>query len=134
MTEWLARRVGDRVLCGRQVAGRYVCQGEIAEMVWTRVQLPGLPDEWVPVLGPGFTKVPGTNHWRQQRRAARQTAEGRAARGNLRGSSDPATFEGMPEDRVPVLKRVGPVPLDDWTRDCPHCGAIARVRRDLLKS
>jgi hypothetical protein len=29
MTEWLARRVGDRILCGRRVDDRYVCQGEI---------------------------------------------------------------------------------------------------------
>lgn len=53
-TWWTARRVGDRILCGRQVppGGPYACMGELAAIVRDMadneriVPRPGLHAEW----------------------------------------------------------------------------------------
>lgn len=104
---WPARLVGERVLCGRQVAGRYVCQGELAE--------------W---FGPNHTMVEngivseahGSRSRRLSARSQRKADEGRS----------PAVIRGA--------ERIFEGP---WTRKCPHCGVLALIdpeRLSLLQS
>jgi hypothetical protein len=104
-----ARRVQDRILCGRQVAGRYVCQGEIATVAVQRGpgrSVPGPFRDYVR-LPRGMFAEPGSQpvHWRQTARAARG--------GNVNVGPRYRMSRGTSWWSLPAL------PL---TRDCPHCG------------
>ena len=105
-TSWPARRIGDRIVCGRQVAARYVCQGDLAT-------ISGQGPDGTPIvlLDLGMVEDPlGSNHYRLSRRGQRKVTEGR----------DPEYHKGGRSVRV------------TWTRDCPHCKAVALVDVTLL--
>jgi hypothetical protein len=108
MTEWQARRAADRLLCGRQVDGRYVCQGEIATVSSRR----GREYASLPL---GLYAEPGTapTYWRPTARFARTRKPTVAHNYLLAGAR--TTFYS-----APVL------PL---ARACPHCGARNLVDR-----
>ena len=59
-TVWLARRVGERILCGRQVDGRYVCQGFIAPVALADLRRRGVTfeDYTAPQTVDGIAQVP----------------------------------------------------------------------------
>jgi hypothetical protein len=103
-TAWPGRIVGDRVECGRQVEGRYVCQGILAEY-----------------LGDGRTgrvdglheSPPGSNHWSLNARSKRKAEL---------GGHSPRRHTGF-EIIMP----------ERWTRDCPHCGCVALIDATLLE-
>lgn len=99
MTEWPARRVADRILCGRQVAGRYVCQGEIATVGHAYGR------DWAR-LPRGLYTEPGSEppHWILQARVERGSPA--RPRRSCRSGRPPRDY-GYPA-----------LPL---TRDCPHC-------------
>jgi len=113
---WPARRVGQRVLCGRMVDGQYVCQGELARIevidplgapLTGPQQEPEPPSFWWPFLESGAIESPA-GHVRLRKRAASKVAEG----------------------RQPVARRRGPrptAPPPPWTRQCPHCNVLAVV-------
>lgn len=111
MTTWLARSDGgSHLLCGRQVAGRYACQGTIARLEIEPV------GHVVALLDGGFTEDPlEPGLWRLTAKAKRKLSNGR--RGPWRG--------GNPEWTPPTLP---------WRRDCPHCGFVALVTADVLSS
>jgi hypothetical protein len=127
--EWPARRSGDRIVCGRLVAGRHVCQGELA-----RVErlIPGQDSgvaQEVITLPTGFVEdPPGSHHWRLSARAQQQMAASRAAVGTRRRTA--GALGSAPD--VPRVLRGLPGP--DWTRECPHCKCTARVTRVVLYS
>jgi hypothetical protein len=104
MTVWNARRSGNRILCGRQVNGRYVCQGVVALVFGSATIEP--PPEMVEDP-PGFLR-PTT-------RRLRKEADRR--RSKFPGPDD--------EDR---LER--PSPRLPWRTACPHCKALVEVSRD----
>lgn len=95
-------------MCGRQVAGRYVCQGELATVS------EGYGRNWA-VLPRGLYPEPGTSpvHWVMQARVERG-APPRPSR-PYRGGRPPRDY-GYPA-----------LPL---TRDCPHC----RTRNEVTDS
>lgn len=102
---WPARRVGKRILCGRKVEGRFVCQGEIAPGV-----APG-PERTLPVLGHYLGRAP-SGELQLHARAKQKLADGRnPQRPNRRGQY---TIVGQ------------------WTRKCPQCGVLAVVDSTLL--
>jgi len=111
---WPARRVGDRVLCGRQDAhsGRYICQGEIGHIVpdplrrYASGELVGLP------LGMKRASL-GSTHWVPSAR-------------NKRGGSLRTT-------RIPETEW-HPVITYPWTRACPDCDVASIVMLDVLSS
>ena len=130
-TEWLARRVGERILCGRQVDGRYVCQGELARVesllldgalakVFTNNEVVTLPTGYV-------EDPPSSHHWRLSSRARRQMQEHRQPVGTQRKFAGPPVTN-VPD--VPYVQRGFPGP--DWSRECPHCGCTARVTSAVL--
>jgi hypothetical protein len=102
---WPARISGDRMLCGREVAGRYVCQGEIAFLAFAAggQRRPGLR---------GMVEEPaGSNHW-QPTVTGKEKLEA--------GYKRPAYKRRL---TTPDGRRVYPVKVPDagWTRECPHC-------------
>ena len=106
-TIWPARRVNDRVLCGRMVDGRHVCQGEIGRIV--RDPLARYPSGELVALPAGMMAVAlGSTHWVPN------------ARGGGRGRRLGAKWH-------PVIRY-------PWTRACSHCGCVARVDAVVLQS
>lgn len=99
---WVARRSGESIRCGRQVAGRYACQGVLA----TGSSLD--PDGTALLLIPDLLveDPPGSLHFRPSARALRKLADG----------------------RDPLYDRGGRMIMEPrWTRLCPHCGCIALI-------
>jgi hypothetical protein len=124
---WPARRVGDRILCGRKVADRYVCQGELAHIEWP-VLLPDMPAVEMITLPGGYTEdPPGSNHWRMTERAVRQRARGRKPQGAKRNVRPAMTSD---PNLPPPVQRGFPGP--EWTRECPHCACTARITSAVL--
>lgn len=111
MTPVLARRVGDRLLCGRRVLGDYACTGEI-------IRLRRGPDKWLVMFGPEYVQDP-SGEVRLAARAARKLADGRAAKSNQKTG------------RVVGGWTIAAGP---WSRKCPHCGTLATVEANLLDS
>jgi len=109
MTVWPARRVGDRILCGRP-APNGGCRGEIATVFRLR---DGLGEEaGQSVLMPsGITRAPD-GEWVRSARATRKRADGR-----------------KPEPRPHGLAAELP-----FRRRCPVCNVLAEVGPDLLPS
>jgi len=119
VTAWPARRAGshrDIILCGRQVAGRYVCQGEIAYYaeddegggMW---YFPAGLIEDPP--GSGFYREvtrfdPRDPHWRRPQHV---DPEGQKVN----------AWIALVDERLPARRR------------CPHCKTLAQVSRDLLE-
>lgn len=113
MTEWPARRSGDRILCGRMVDGRHVCQGEIAGMMRGASGMR-------PFLR-GFVEAsPG--HWEPSRTAREKMARGQR----------PA-HKALPVNAAGEKVRPIQAPEPPWSRDCPHCGCVAVVQSGVLK-
>ena len=122
MTErkWPARVSGDRLLCGRQVEGRYVCQGEIAVLMFSSggIRRAGLR---------GFVEKPsGSGRWEPTVTGKEKLAAGYKRSAYKRRA---ITTDGR---RVYPVK-VPPLP---WTRDCPHqnCKCTALVDSAVLES
>jgi hypothetical protein len=124
-TVWPARRVGERILCGLQVDGRYVCQGEIAKIVI----LPfyddqGLRDpEHASIRMPrGLMRDPATpNHWVPNLRSRRREDDGR-------------TGDVSRRRLIKSTSKANVVAKTPWTRECPHCGCTAIVESAVLNS
>ena len=107
MTEWLARRVGDRMLCGRQVAGQYVCQGFVADVSqFGGKDVAGFPHGYV-------EDPPG---WFLPNARSRRTG----GRPRLRR---PRLEPGI--DVVPQRPSISP--LREVRTRCQHCGITALV-------
>lgn len=106
-----ARRVGDVILCGRKVGGRYVCQGELATIGRQQGR------EWVG-LPRGVFAEPGTQpeHWRPTERARR-------------GKPDSGPRYLLAGDRSRYYSFAA-LPL---TRDCPHCQVRNNLSAGLLR-
>lgn len=133
-TIWLARRVGDRILCGRMVDGRYVCQGEIAD-VDKRIR-----SKPKPRLRAGLTADPPLEngdiaHWRESMRSVEQRKRGQRLRGH--GLVGERMVSGRRYPEWAIKTRGAP----EWspaampfTTPCPHCGCIARVQSAVLNS
>jgi hypothetical protein len=120
MTTWPARRVEDgpvigRLLCGRQVNGRYVCQGLVAHTASE-----GIPARVRVMLPQGLVEdPPGSRFWRQTSRATQRASERRGSvrRHVPKGDTTP---QPLNEPSIP------------WQRACPHCRSIAIVTEDVL--
>lgn len=120
-TVWPARRVGDRILCGRRVAERYVCQGELVRV-----------DHWSPrALRPPGTVWEygddGLDHLRLSARAERQAAAGRRPVGhggtaNGEGVDTRGRGSQFPEAAY-IARR--------FTIRCPHCRCVNLVEYPL---
>lgn len=133
MTIWPARRVKDRILCGRQVAGRYVCTGELAKIgrvgykrgVVRPVGTTALPSILADQNDP-YDERHRIDHVDWSARAKRQIAEGRRPdahleRGDRGGRGLPGEFHsraGWP--RSPLMEY-------EFTRRCPNCDGIGLV-------
>jgi len=127
-TEWIARRVGDRILCGRQVDGRYVCQGELARVERLVAGNSVRAGHEIITLPTGFVMdPPGSSHWRLTARSQRQQAAGRKP--SHRREPGPDARIGSAPDVPRVLRGL---PGPNWTRECPHCGCTARVDSVVL--
>lgn len=136
MTTWPARRDGNRILCGRLVAGRHVCQGEVA-----RVQLPGGDAEtWKPdgsgkggeyiFLMPGYKEVPrGSGNWIPNRRGANMAARGQTP--TWRTSLQVGQRDASRITKPPSTAALFPMQLP-FTIPCPHCKCVAEVTSRLL--
>ena len=142
-TVWPARRVGDRILCGRP-APDGGCRGEIATVA-RRGQRPDgvtgtrreavdlgdlgqLPTGWreveVVVLPSGMVEdPPGSGFWRPTARARGQAARGQRPTGDVRAEAA----------RRPRGEIFGEVELP-IRRACPVCNVIAAVGRDVIRS
>ena len=128
MTEYLARRVGDRILCGRP-APDGGCRGEIASFV---------PSGWYIVLPHGMVEDP-PGFWRLTARAQRQLAEARRrhvpdeqqrSKGNIQRALTtqiPTAWRGTRD--APLLQ----YPALPFLRRCPVCNVLAKVTADLLE-
>lgn len=132
-TLWPARRVKDKILCGRQVAGRYVCTGELAT-VRTTGMLRGVTLPAGVKTGPSILADPndpydpqhGIDHVDWTARAKRQMAAGRQPEGH--GAVRPGLDRGLPGE---VRGRRGwPRPAQmtfEFTRRCPNCHVVGVV-------
>jgi hypothetical protein len=134
-TIWPARRVGDRILCGRRVAGRYVCQGQLASASTSAAgpRQVAFPSGFVEDP-PGFMRlVPGV---------ARRTEEGRLPNLGRKAILRPVPARGKPSDlakgspeafgRKAIRVRI--VPTLPVRAKCPHCRTLAIVGAGLLDS
>lgn len=118
MTVWQARRSGaNRVLCGRMVGGRYVCQGDIAIVMGGAVWPPkGMVEE-----------PPGSGFWRLTSRAARKLAAGVQPYAQTMARHP----DQRPDNWESPAYTAPPLP---WRRQCPHCGQLAEVSERVLHS
>jgi hypothetical protein len=147
MTAWPARRSANRVLCGREVGGRYVCQGEVA-----RIDCPSRRAlEWSPTVphhpiephdprdGPEFVFLPpglkesppGSGHWVPNSRGRRIADRHGAPTSSTGRQVGQRVVDRMrPSESTAALH---PMTLP-FTRPCPHCGTIAEVTAAVLES
>jgi hypothetical protein len=124
VTTWPARRVGDRVLCGRPTPIG-PCIGEIATLATDGARFTEV------VLPTGLTEdPPGSGRWRLTARARRQREAGRTPAGEpnrLERDAGWSTAEGR--------LRLGRLRAGDRQRflvPCPVCGVLSEVSTDLL--
>jgi hypothetical protein len=115
VTVWPARRVGNRILCGRP-APDGGCRGEIARA------LPGgrAGELQAPPPGGFVESPPGSGNWEPGRTATDKMATGRAP-----------TYRRKARTNVGVV-HVRRQPTYPWRRRCPTCGVTAEVSADLL--
>lgn len=120
---WPARRVGDRILCGRPTPLSGGCRGEIGLIVHYDVSiddprvLAGILTAAAVTLEDGLVEDPhGSNIWRVSKRAKDLRARGQKV--------------GLPAERGKRLWRTEPA-LPFW-RACPDCRVLSEVRSDLL--
>ena len=127
---WLARRVGDRLLCGRPTPVSGGCRGEIA-FIGRYDDAPigedgrdvGPGSATLPQLEDGMTEEPyGSHFWRVSKRAKDLRARGqkvglpvRLRPGEGRGTRSWRTTPDLP-----------------FQRACPVCNVVAEVTTDLL--
>jgi hypothetical protein len=134
VTVWPARRVGDRILCGRP-APDGGCRGEIATIV---------PSGRYPILPTGMVEdPPGSRFWRLTARAQRQIATLKAEKreqltglGNIGRRTTMAVQVGSLGDNR-MRPRDAPVflpPALPLRRRCPVCNTVAEVTASLLNS
>ncbi len=123
MTEWLARRVKDQMMCGRTTDGvNQRCRGVIIDITTTRKLKP---------LPPGMTEdPPGSHHWRYTKRAEGQRERGQRPVGHGTGGA----FGVLNVWDEPRHRAVFAVPELPFTRECPECKQLARVTVDVLRS
>ena len=133
-TIWPARRVGDVILCGHLVGGRYDCQGEIAVVDKRRrstlkARLPG-----------GLTAVDplaegDAAHWRETSRAQSQRDRGQRTRGHGVVGDNLVGGRRFPEWAIKTrgAPEWSPAAMP-FTRACPHCRCIGRVDSAVLDS
>lgn len=138
MSTWTARRSGARVLCGRNVSGRYVCQGEIARInrhgQAAGDELSADPDDGheVVFLMPGYVEDPPlSGTWRPSARRRKMTGRGQSVTLNTDrqvGQRDAARMR-TPASTAAFMPMRLPFRLP-----CPHCGMLAEVPVDVLSS
>lgn len=125
-TVWPARVVGDRILCGRMVDGRYVCQGELATVSRLATEQARLPAGVV--IEDSIIGDDRIAHVRLTARAERQAADGRRPDGN---AASPERYNDGSREVDYVQPRRGMrrwASLDaPFTRHCPHCRALGLV-------
>lgn len=135
---WPARRVGDRILCGRP-APNGGCRGEIAIIGPVKsvgpAERPGYPDAPGDALTEriqlprGLTEdPPGSSMWRETAKAQRRRLQGRVAPKRR----DPSS--GERSDAWPYTSSAFMVPALPLRRRCPTCGTLAEVTAALLSS
>jgi len=112
-TEWLARRSGNRILCGRMVGGRHACQGEISELML------GSGGVRRPILRGFVQREDGL--WEESRTAREKVATGRRA-----------SFKARPLNAAGEKVRPIQVPKIPWRRLCPVCRCTALVESVVL--
>lgn len=136
VTRWPARRVGDRLLCGRPAPGRGYCAGEIATV--RPVSRDGQIVDGA-TLGAGFAEdPPGSHHWRMTERTAALADAAADARRGWRGSKS----EKVALRRFVRSRATGPFAGDPglgilfpdlpWSRACPVCNVVAEVTDAVL--
>lgn len=141
MTEWPARYVhaGDRILCGRKVAGEYACTGLIAHVV-TELRPPSGPGPNPGMLAPGDVRSVALLDGDVQRadgmvelsaRGRRQVQAGRRPR--LRRPADTGASQPIGAYSRSEPLRTGPMARLPLSRRCPHCGTVAVVTEATLQ-
>ena len=136
VTTWPARRVGNRILCGRP-APNGGCRGEIARIRKTagphgtpgyrRDVAPGQMTEDIKLPFGLAEDPPGSGNWRLTRRAARRLSAGRKA-----FTSHPRYPTEARADLWHDESSVNDPPGLPFRRPCPTCGVLALVTADLL--
>jgi hypothetical protein len=125
VTTWKARRVGDRILCGRP-APDGGCRGLIATVYHYRV--PGILGEWRLAYLPFGLKEdpPGSSVWVLKERSR--------TKGIREGRRGPTFLNGKIE-RGRKLARAGDgrQAYPPFWRACPVCNVRAEVTADLLE-
>jgi hypothetical protein len=144
MTIWKARRVGDRILCGRPVPDRGYCNGLIADVTVTdafvrSIAGPDLPTTPLTIAIPPEAMVedpPGSRHYRLSARAKRQSERGGRPTANRGRDKPPYNFTHVSPAHYPLETRasLSPIPKVPWFRPCPVCNVLAEVTADLLAS
>ena len=114
-TEWPARVVGDRLLCGRRLlaTGEFNCQGEIAALMYRS------GGSRFPYLRGFVENPPGSGWWEPSRTAAEKLAVGR--RPAYKVTSRNRRYAARP-------------PALPFRRKCPHCKCTALVDSVVLDS
>lgn len=146
MTTWAARRSKaaasrNLILCGRMVAGKFVCQGEIARIDssaggvdrWSPSRVnPGDEGPEVVVLTVGFKEDPaGSGTWVRTTKGHKMAADARQPTRNK---------EKHVGQRVGADIRSGASILPGspmkfpFRLSCPHCGSLAEVTARVLSS
>jgi len=125
--EWPGRVVGSsyqtRILCGRRVADRYVCQGEVGLVSSAKAEYAVLAS-----LG----AAPDTDDvWRLTSYASTRTERGERPR--FRRPPE-VGFRGSLLDEARNLD--GRLPVIEWPfrAECPHCHCIVVTTLDVLTS
>jgi hypothetical protein len=135
MTEWHARRVGDRILCGRSTSNSGGCRGEIATISTTvgPVDRPGYREakrgELVEIVHLPLGLVedpPGSGVWRATARARRRCIL--RPRYPFVDKDDYRRRGDGPDQSSLVLPPALPL-----RRRCPVCDVTAIVEPNLLE-
>ena len=119
--EWEARRAGadkDIILCGRTVAGRYVCNGEIAYFMDQWTGEPPVPVASIGLFFPAGLVEGPAGFWGESTRFKPRHPRWRRAGAATDGPAGMAWTRL--DDRLPARRR------------CPHCRTIAIVSSGVL--
>ena len=119
MTTWKARRVGDRILCGRPAPSRGYCSGLIAT-----VDVPTITPPLVALPLGLMEELAGSHVWVPKARTRRHGAQPRNMTVRKR-------FQSNGVGHHLVISGVG-AGLPFW-RACPVCHVLAEVSADLLE-